>query len=247
MPKNEGLIVSNFFIIILFFSLNTFAAVKNYTGIGNSVTVSIDPIKNSDQFYLKINNTKKDDIDRVWIAKLTRHMNDTEEEYLVKGLDIAVYLSGRHANVKAKEPYLGHIMIAGLKVLLKADSRSEDLASEYAKTECLNLDKANAKKEVDSALAKMNAACSTSMTVALDWPSFNNSGLACNFRESLNALAQVCKDGDFKKAAAQLKTFKVMKGSETELVRSGSTVTVKISEFPINTELKAKLWFEENL
>lgn len=235
------------FAAIVFLSLNSFGAVRSFTGINDTVMVLVEPIKDSQQFYLKLVNTQLPDTDRVWIANLTHHMNATEEEFLVKGVDISVQLGGRHANAKAKEPFVGNIMVGTKKILLKADSRSEDLSAEYGKAECLAADKASAQKEIDQAMARANTQCATKMTVSVDWGSFSSPGLACNFRETLNALTQTCKDVDFKKAAAQLKTFNVSKGSGPALTKSGSSVSAKISDLPVNTELNARNWFENNL
>lgn len=240
-------------LVSTFSAVPSFAAPRTFVVPEKEIQISLDAVQGqSNLYYLQVDHVEADEAGRTMVVKKPLSGgNQNQEDFAYPKLDFFVRLGGTSANAKSKPPIAGFFTFNGRDYKLSNQPRPMNLAKSYAETECLSApDKATAEKAHVDGLAQVKAACGFSPKLIVDWASFDGAGktaLACNAREALLGFADVCKDADFKQAAAAFKTVSVKYGSGDAFKKSAGSFTYTVPSFPENTRFRAKVFLQDNL
>lgn len=236
--------------LLILVSPKAFAITHSLKSTADQVQVSLESVPdNANLYYLRVENLDSPMSGRPLVVKRT--LDGSVEEFSISNLEFKVRMGGSSADPSAKPPVVGVLTFKNANLKLSTSDKPVNLADMYANAECLRAPAKNdAERWHKESLALVKETCGTAPIVAVDWASFvkvNKPGLACNAREVLLALNDLCREPDFKKSVAALKTLTIRYGSPGSLKKSGASVIYTIPALPENTRLQAMTFFKNNL
>ncbi|RYZ76850.1 MAG: hypothetical protein EOP05_03790 [Proteobacteria bacterium] len=226
------------------------AVTRSLQAAAEQAQVSLESVNgNANLYYLKVDNLDSPLAGRPVLVK--RLQSGNTEDFSFPKLEFFIRLGGNVANSYTNPPTVGILTFNNKDLKLSTSDKPVQLAEAYANAECLNAPaKTDAEKWLAETLTIVKETCGTAPSLNVSWSSFEKvkrAGLACNAREALLALNELCKDADYKKASAAIKTLTIVYGPVGSFKKSGSTVTYIVPTLPENTRLQAKTFFEDNL
>jgi hypothetical protein len=232
--------------LILGFSLPAFASSRTFTAINEKATLDLQQVQGSkNKYYARISNLDSPLAGQTVI--IDRSATKSTEEFYTKGIGFSARFGGQYAKAYTTPPTAGLLIFKGRDIPLKADDRSANLESAYSESECLGASSQDeAQKALSEAEGKVKGVCGKTPKIEVNWKSFQNPARACNGREFLRSIAELCKDEDYKSALNQLTTVTIEAGEKT-FEKKGSALFYRVAKEPLNTFSRAKSWLEESL
>lgn len=223
------------------------ASTRTLSAVGEKATVDLAQVSgNPKKYYVRLTEVDSPLAGQVVIIDRTQ-LGRGGEEFITEGLGFNLRLGGEYERLKTNPPIIGVLNFQGRKINLRADERAVDLAADYKVDECIQeRTKSEAQVELDTAMENVRKTCGGQLQLNVEWGKFPDAGRACNGREFLEALAYVCKDGDYKSALAPIKKIVVAMGQKA-FWKEGATLYYNVPEIGENTFVRSRLWLEDNL